>query len=96
MQKSNDITLKEAIDLMLKRYKLEKKVTETEIMQAWVKCMGSFVVGNTTKVVCIKDKVTIYLKSSVMRNEFSMDKQQIIDTLNQELGNTLINEIEFK
>ncbi len=96
MQKSNDITLKEALELMLKKYKLEKKVTEVEIMQAWVKSMGSFVAGNTTKVICMNDKATIYLKSSVMRNEFSMDKQKIIDTLNEELGSKLINEIEFK
>jgi len=96
VQKSNDISLKEALDLMLKRYKLEKKVTENEIMQAWVKCMGAFVAGNTSKVICMNDKVTIYLKSAVMRNEFSMDKQQVTDMLNQELGNELIKEIEFK
>jgi hypothetical protein len=96
MQKSNDISIKEALDLMLKKYKLEKKVTETDILQAWIKCMGAFVAGNTAKVICIKDKVTIYLKSAVMRKEFSMEKEKLIDMLNEELGSKLINEIDFK
>jgi hypothetical protein len=96
MQKSNDISLKEALDLMLKKYKLEKKVTETEIMQAWIKCMGAFVAGNTTKIESVKDKATIYLRSAVMRKEFSMEKGKLIDMLNEELGSKLIGEIEFK
>ena len=96
MQKSNDLTLKEAMELMLKRYKLEQKVTETDIFKAWIKSMGSFVAGNTTKVEFYKSKAVVYLKSSVMRKEFSMEKEKIIAMLNAELNEGLITEIEFK
>ena len=96
MQKSNDVSLKEALELMLKKYKLEQKATETDIMKAWVKSMGAFVAGNTTKVEFYKSKATIYLKSSVMRNEFSMEKEKVIETLNLELGGSIISEIDFK
>ncbi len=96
MQKSNDLTLKEAMELMLKRYKLEQKVTETDILKAWIKSMGAFVSGNTTKVEFYKSKAVIYLKSSVMRKEFSMEKEKIIEMLNTELGDGLLTEIEFK
>lgn len=96
MQKSNDLTLKEAMELMLKRFKLEQRVAETDILKAWVKSMGAFVAGNTTKVECVKNKATIYLKSSVMRKEFSMEKEKIIDMLNTELGDNILAEIEFR
>jgi hypothetical protein len=96
MQKSNDLTLKEAMELMLKKFKLEQKVTETDILKAWIKLMGAYVAGNTTKVECVKNKATIYLKSAVMRNEFSMEKEKIIDMINDELKQTVINEIEFR
>lgn len=96
MQKSNDLTLKEAMELMLKRYKLEQKVTETDILKAWIKSMGAFVAGNTTKVEFYKSKAVIYLKSSVMRKEFSMEKEKIVDMINAELGDGLLTEIEFK
>lgn len=96
MQKSNDLSLKEALELMLKKYKLEQKVSETDILKAWIKSMGSFVAGNTTKVEFYKAKAVIYLKSSVMRNEFSMEKEKIIENLNTELKANIITEIEFK
>ena len=96
MQKSNDLSLKEAIELMLKKYKLEQKATETDILKAWIKSMGAFVAGNTTKVECVKSKAVIYLKSAVMRKEFSMEKEKIIKMLNSELGGNILSEIEFK
>jgi len=96
MQKSNDLSLKEALDLMLKKYKLEQKVSETDILKAWIKSMGAFVAGNTTKVEFYKSKATFFLKSSVMRNEFSMEKEKIIENLNTELGSTIITEVEFR
>lgn len=96
MQKSNDLTMKEALELMLKKFKLEKRAAEEDIMKAWVKLMGAFVAGNTMKIELVKSKATIYLKSSVMRNEFSMEKQKLIDMLNEELGANILAEIEFK
>lgn len=96
MQKSNDLTMKQALELMLKKFKLEKRAAEEDIMKAWVKLMGAFVAGNTMKIELVKSKATIYLKSSVMRNEFSMEKQKLIDMLNEELGANILAEIEFK
>lgn len=96
MQKSNDLSMKEALELMLKKYKLEKRAAEEDILKAWVKIMGAFVAGNTVKVELVKSKASIYLKSSVMRNEFSMEKQKMIDMINDELGVKVVTEIEFK
>ena len=96
MQKSNDLSLKEALELMLKKYKLEQKATETDILHAWIKCMGAFVAGNTVKVEFVKNKATVYLKSAVMRKEFSMEKDKIIEMLNTELGGNILADIEFK
>lgn len=96
MQKSNDLTMKQALELMLKKFKLEKRAAEEDIMKAWVKLMGAFVAGNTVKVELVKSKATIYLKSSVMRNEFSMEKQKLVDMMNEELGANILAEIEFK
>ena len=96
MQKSNDLSLKQALELMLKKYKLEQKAVETDIFKAWIKCMGSFVAGNTTRVQLAKDKAIIYLKSSVMRKEFSMEKEKILEMLNEEIGGKILVDIEFK
>jgi len=96
MQKSNDVSLKEALELMLKRYKLEQKATETDLLHVWIKIMGSFVGGNTVKVELVKNKATVYLKSAVMKNEFSMQKQDLIEALNTEMGESVVQELDFK
>lgn len=96
MQKSKELTMKEAVDLMLKRYRLEKRATEEDIMHAWIKQMGSFVAGNTVKVELLKDTATIFLRSSVMKKEFSMQKEKITEMLNEELGAKILAHVEFK
>lgn len=92
----DEITLKSAINRLLKAYGLEEKMNETKIIIAWEKVMGK-VIANYTNNIKIKDKkLIIELKSSALREELSYAKEKIIDTLNKEVGKKVINGIILK
>ncbi|MGB1517781.1 MAG: DUF721 domain-containing protein [Crocinitomicaceae bacterium] len=92
---SNEAPLKEVIDRWLKAYKLDGKMKEIEVVNAWPELMGT-AVANRTKEISIRNK-TLYLKmeSSVMRDELAHGKSIIIQRVNEHAGFEIINDIWF-
>ena len=92
---SNEAPLKEVIDRWLKAYKLDGKMKEIEVVNAWPELMGT-AVAHRTKEITIRNK-TLYLKmeSSVMRDELAHGKSIIIQRVNEHAGFEIINDIWF-
>lgn len=92
---SNEAPLKEVIDRWLKAYKLDGKMKEIEVVNAWPELMGT-AVAHRTKEISIRNK-TLYLKmeSSVMRDELAHGKSIIIQRVNEFAGFEIINDIWF-
>lgn len=92
---SNEAPLKDVIDRWLRAYRLDGKMKELDIINAWSEMMGT-AVAYRTKEVKIRNK-TLYLKmdSSVMRDELAHGKQIIIERVNQKAGSEIINDVWF-
>ena len=92
---SNEAPLKEVIERWLKAYKLDGKMKEIEVVNAWPELMGT-AVAHRTKEISIRNK-TLYLKmeSSVMRDELAHGKSIIIQRVNEYAGFEIINDIWF-
>ncbi|HXI01062.1 MAG TPA: DUF721 domain-containing protein [Sphingobacteriaceae bacterium] len=95
MKRTNDKSLKEAIDQMLNVYRLRRRFDETSLIAAWPEMMGS-AVANRTKEMFIRDrKLFIRIESSVIKNEMVMIRSQILDKMNERAGNKVLDEIIF-
>lgn len=93
MGRTNDRSLKEAIEQMLHVYKLRRKFDETSLIAAWPEMMGK-AIANRTKDIFIRDrKLFIRLESSVIRNELMMMRSDIIEKMNERAGGNVIEEI---
>lgn len=92
---SNEAPLKEVIERWLKAYRLDGKMKELDIIEAWPEMMGT-AVAHRTKKISIRNK-TLYLTmdSSVMRDELAHGKEIIIQRINQKAGSELINDVWF-
>jgi predicted nucleic acid-binding Zn ribbon protein len=92
---SNEAPLKEVIDRWLRAYRLDGKMKELDIINAWPEMMGT-AVAHRTKEIKIRNK-TLYLKmeSSVMRDELAHGKQVIIERVNEKAGSEIINNVWF-
>ena len=95
MRKTNDKSLKEAIEQMMNVYKIKRRFDETGVIAAWPELVGK-PVANRTKELFIRDKkLFLRVESSVIKNELMMIRSQIIDKINEEANGILVEEIIF-
>jgi len=93
---SNEAPLKDVIDRLLKVYKLEGKMKEIEVLNAWPEMMG-IAIANRTREIYIKNGILfLTLDSAVIRDELSQGKQVIILRVNEKAGMELIRDVWFK
>ena len=93
MSDHNQNTLGEAITKMLKAYKLQNKVTETDIWQSWEAIMGPSIYRHTQKIE-LRDRVLlIRLDSSALRHELGFAKSKIVEKINEHVGKRFIDDV---
>jgi len=87
--------LKEAIDLMIERYRLRNKFDQSYVVAHWEKIMGT-AIGSRTKTVYIRDrKLFLQIESAPLRNELVRAKSKIVELINREMNNDLVEDVIF-
>ncbi len=95
MSRTNDKTLKEAMEQMLRVYRLKGKYDETFAVSSWEEVVGK-AVANRTKEIFIRDKkLFLRIESSVVKNELKMMRTQIMQNLNEKAGAEVVTEMIF-
>ncbi|MEI6455971.1 MAG: DUF721 domain-containing protein [bacterium] len=88
--RSNEYTMKAAIEAFLKTFRLEDKLNESGALRSWEKVVGPMVAKHT-KRLSIRNKVLfVDVDSSALRNELVFSKENIINQLNKEAGHPVI------
>lgn len=95
MKPTNDKTLKEAMQQMLKAYRIKGKFDETSVITHWEDVVGKSV-SNRTKEIYIRDKkLFVRIESAVIKNQLLMMRTQIMANLNEKVGALVIQEMVF-
>ncbi|MGY3214649.1 DUF721 domain-containing protein [Mucilaginibacter sp. HD30] len=95
MRKTNDKYLKEALEQMLKVYKIKRRFDETAVAAHWPDLVGKSVANRTKELYIHERKLFLRIESSVIKNELLLMRAQIIEKINTEAGDELINDIIF-
>jgi hypothetical protein len=95
MRRSNDQTMKEAIDSMLKAFRLEDKMLQLKLVNSWEKIMGPAVARRTVEIKFNGRRLFITLSSASLRQELFQEREKLVKLLNEEAGSQLIDEIVF-
>jgi predicted nucleic acid-binding Zn ribbon protein len=93
MKRSNQQTLGQAINEMLRVFGLQQKLDETKLISSWEKVMGKTIAKHTTRLYISKKKLFIHLNSSAARETLSFEKEKIINLMNEEAGKKMIEEV---
>lgn len=93
MAKKNESTLGDAIQAFLKTYKLDNKVTETDIWQSWEAIMGPSISRHTQSIEVRKKVLVVRLDSSVLRQELGFAKHKIVEKINEYVGKPFIDDV---
>lgn len=95
MRKTNDKTIKEAIEQMMQVYKIKRRYEETGVSAHWADLVGK-AVANRTKELFVNDrKLFVRIESSVIKNELMLMRMQIIQKINERAGAVIVEEIIF-
>ena len=92
---SNQNTLGEVIDKLMKAYRLDGKLKEIDILSKWEEMMGRAVFLRTTNIYIRNNVLHLSLDSSVMREELLRGKSVIIERVNSTAGYEVIKDVWF-
>ena len=95
MRKSVEKSLKEVIENLIDDYSLRDKLNDVRVKEAWQALMGEPIVNRTLDIRMRNDVLEIRLSSAPLRDELQYSKQQLITSLNEELGGNVIKDIKL-
>ncbi|MBW7936954.1 MAG: DUF721 domain-containing protein [Flavobacteriales bacterium] len=96
MAASDEYNMKQALELYLASLKMDDKLMELRIKEAWYLQMGNAIAKRTTSLTYKNHVLNIRLNSAVLRNELTGQLSLIQSLLNERLGAEIIKEIYFK
>lgn len=96
MGRTNDSTLKEVINELLKQYHLSDKMKELGIIESWQKTVGKMIARHTTGIYFRNKKLYVTLDNAALREELGYAKTKLLKSLNKQAGENYIEEIFFK
>ena len=85
MKKDNELSLGDAIKQMLSKSGLDEKLLETEIYQRWEELAGKDINLKTKKVRFANGVLEVFLSSASLRQNLSLQKNDLKEKVNQRL-----------
>jgi len=92
--KSESIT--DLLNLYLRTEGLESPLNEYRLMAAWPVVVGDIINRNTQNMVIKNQILFVDVKSPVVRHELMMRREELVETLNREVGARVISEIRIR
>ncbi|GAB1403117.1 Dna[CI] antecedent, DciA [anaerobic digester metagenome] len=94
-KRSNELSLREAIEDMLNAYHYMDKMNEMHIITQWDKIVGR-IIARETKNLFIRNRVLyVRLNSPVLKDELGYERTRLIKKLNKSAGAEVITDIAF-
>lgn len=92
---SNDSKLGDVIRELIRYYHLDEKLHEIDYKKYWERVCGPMIVRHTVKMYINKRKLFVRLDSAALKNELTMSRTLLTDSLNKEAGEKIIDEVVF-
>jgi len=78
---------------LLELYKLNKKFQEMYVCSHWELIMGTIVANRTTKVSIENGVLFVYMDSAPLKHQFMLQKERIIEMVNQAAQQKIVSDI---
>lgn len=93
MPRQNDTTLKDALQNLLRAYRLKGKVQETRVISHWEDIVGQ-TIGRYTDDVIIRNKTLIIrLRNPALKHELFYSRDKIKDLVNNFAEEELVTDV---
>ena len=96
MRRSEFQSLGNAIKDYLKEEKIDGKIAELDAVNMWESVIGRQI-ARATSSIYIKDGILyVHLKSSIVRNELFMMRNEIMQAMNERIGRRVVKAVILK
>ena len=93
-ERHNDVNaISDLMKIVIKEHNLTKGLRQVKVEETWKKQLGNGVANYTEKVILRNTTLTVFLTSSVLREELSYGKDKIIKLLNEAIGEEFITKL---
>ncbi|MGQ7871047.1 DUF721 domain-containing protein [Sunxiuqinia sp. sy24] len=96
MRRSNTQKLSEVLRDYIEQNKLNKKLTEVELIASWETVVGRTIARYTESLKISNGTLFVKTSSPALRSELVMMKEQLKARLNEHAGNTIVHDIVFR
>jgi predicted nucleic acid-binding Zn ribbon protein len=93
MKRSNEQSLKQAVDRLVDACGMREKMDELDITTQWDKVVGAMVARHTVQVRLRRGKLVVRLDSAPLRQELSYMRESLAEVLNQRAGRPVVKEV---
>ena len=88
-------SIKDLLEKVIQKNNLSSGMQQVEITDTWRIVMGEGVWNYTSKITLNNGNLTVYLKSSTLREELNYGKDKIINLLNEHVGYKIVKAIRL-
>ena len=96
MRRNNINTIGEVIKKLIRNNKLSKRLDVLNVLDVWNNIIGKDLEKYIKSTKLVDDKLYVKLRSSIVRNEMSYKKTQLIQRINKKLNKDVIKDIILK
>jgi predicted nucleic acid-binding Zn ribbon protein len=90
----------EQIGILVRRFLrqqgMESPLNEQKLMTAWSEVLGPAIDAYTDNMFIRNQTLYVHLRSSVLRQELMMGRQELVRNLNKKVGAMVITDIVFR
>ena len=92
----SEMSIGDAMKAFLKKSRLKPGIQALQIEQIWEKLMGKTIAKYTDKIQIVNNTLFINTNVGPLRNELIYQKQQIIERVNEALGERVITNVVIR
>jgi predicted nucleic acid-binding Zn ribbon protein len=96
VQDSSPVALTDLLIPTLARLGLKTRARYLQILGAWPGVVGEMVAEHTNPVALARGRLTVETDSPAMGHQLRLQRQTIVDGINQRLGDTVLLDIRFR
>ncbi len=91
-----EFKLGDALKQFVQNSKLKNGIRAAQIEEVWLELMGNTIAKYTDKIYIFDQKLFIETSVGPLKNELGFQKQQIIDKVNEKMGEKIITDVIIK
>lgn len=95
MRRSNETSLKEAMEQLVDAYGLREKLDEQAVASLWDELAGGLVARHTVAMKLRKGTLHIKVDSAPLRQELLYMREGLLKTINERLGRPVVEQVKL-